>query len=61
LQGQEVQIVLEDDNPIFRPYRLSEMEKALVQAWTTKLLHEGLVELLKGEYVSAIVMPNQER
>jgi len=36
------------------------MEKALAQAWTTKLLHEGLVEFLKGEYVSAIVMPTKK-
>jgi len=31
LRGQEVWIILEDDNPIFRqPYRLSEVERTLV-------------------------------
>ncbi len=34
LGGQEVQIILEDDNPIFKqPYKLSEVERALVQMW----------------------------
>jgi hypothetical protein len=28
------------------------MERALVQAWTTKLLDVGLVELLRGGYAS---------
>jgi hypothetical protein len=32
------------------------MERALVQAWTTKLLNACLVELLRGEYASARVM-----
>ncbi len=57
LKKQEVQIVLEDDNLIFRrPYRLNEMERALVQARTTKLLDVGLVELLKGDYASTTMM-----
>jgi len=48
---------LEDDNLFFRqPYRLNEMERALVQAQTTKLLDTSLVELSKGEYASTIVM-----
>ncbi len=52
-----MRIVLEDDNPIFkRPYRLNEIERALVQAQTVELLDVGLVELLRGEYVLAIVM-----
>jgi hypothetical protein len=38
---------MEDDNPILnKPYRFSEVERALVQARTTKLLDIGLVELL---------------
>jgi hypothetical protein len=57
LRGQEVQIILEDDNLKFRqPYRLSEVERTLVHARTTKLLDAGFVELFKGEYVSSIVM-----
>ncbi len=32
------------------------MERALVQAWKTKLLDACLVELLKGEYVPATMM-----
>ncbi len=57
LRGQEVWIVLEDDNPIFKqPYRLSEMERALVQARTAELLNASLVELLKGDYALAIAM-----
>jgi hypothetical protein len=48
---------LEDDNPIFKqPYRLSEMERALVQARTAELLNASLVELLKGDYALAIAM-----
>jgi len=58
LRKQEVQIVLKNDNPIFgRPYKLNEMERALVQARTTKLLDVGLVELLKGDYASTTMMP----
>jgi hypothetical protein len=57
LWGQEVLIILEDDNPIFKqPYRLSEVEKALIQVQTSKLLYVSLVELFRGQYVSAIVM-----
>jgi hypothetical protein len=45
---------LEDDNPIFKqPYRLSEMERALVKIRTSKVLDVSLVELLKGEYALA--------
>lgn len=34
MKGQEVQIVLKDDNVIFKqPYRYNEIEKTLVQAW----------------------------
>jgi hypothetical protein len=33
LKGQEIRIILEDDNPIFKqPYRLNEVEWTLVQA-----------------------------
>jgi hypothetical protein len=32
------------------------MERALVQAWTTKMLDAGLVELSRGDYVSSIMM-----
>jgi hypothetical protein len=49
---------LEDDNLISkRPYRLSEVERALVQAWTTKLLDANLVELSKGDYALNTMMP----
>jgi hypothetical protein len=45
---------LEDDNPVFKqPYRLSEMERALVKIRTSKVLDVSLVELLKGEYALA--------
>jgi hypothetical protein len=45
---------LEDNNPISRqPYKLSEVERALVQTRTAKLSDFGLVELSKGEYVLA--------
>ncbi len=48
LKGHDVQIILEDDNPIFkRPYKLSEVERTLFWAQTTKLLYIGLVELSK--------------
>ncbi len=57
LQGQEVQIVLEDVDPIFKqPYRLNEMERALVWAPTIKLLGASFMELLRGEYALTIVM-----
>jgi len=61
LKKQKVQIVLEDDNSIFgRPYRLNEMERALVQIRITKLLDVGLVELLRGDYVSTIMIPTKK-
>lgn len=45
LEGQEAQIVLKDDNIISKqPYRFNELEKALVQVQTIKLLDVGLVE-----------------
>ncbi len=50
MKGQEVQIVLKDDNVIFKqPYRYNEVEKTLVQAWMIELLDVSLVELSKGE------------
>jgi hypothetical protein len=52
---------LEDDNPIFRrPYRLNEVERALVQAQTIELLDVGLVELSRDEYVLATMMPTKK-
>jgi hypothetical protein len=36
------------------------MKRALVQAWTIKLLDAGLVELLKGEYASTIIVPTNK-
>jgi len=36
------------------------MERGLVQAQTTKLLDASLVELLKGEYASTIMMPTNK-
>ncbi len=58
MRRQEVLIVLEADNPIFeRLYRLSEMERALVQAQITELLDASLVELLRSDYASATMMP----
>ncbi len=57
MKGQEVQIILKDDNLIFKqPYRFSELDKALVQALMIELLDVGLVELSKGEYVSTTMM-----
>jgi hypothetical protein len=57
LKGQEVKIVLEDDNFIFkRPYRLSEVERAFIQARTTELMDASLMELSRGEYASATMM-----
>jgi hypothetical protein len=47
--------ILEDNNPIFKqPYRPNEVEKALVEAWTTKFLNVGLVEFLR------VNMPQQQ-
>jgi hypothetical protein len=40
--------------------QLNELKRALVQAWTIKLLDAGLVELWKGEYVSATMMPTKK-
>jgi hypothetical protein len=58
LKGQDVHIILEDDNSIFQqPYKHSEVERALVQAQTLELLEVSLVDFLKGGYVSTIVMP----
>jgi hypothetical protein len=57
LKWQEVQIILEYDNLIFKqPYKFSEVERTLVQAQTSKLLGASLVELSRGEYASTIVM-----
>ncbi len=57
LQEEEVQIILEDDNIIFKnPYMFNEVEKTLIQAHTMELLNVGLVELSRGEYALAIVM-----
>jgi hypothetical protein len=48
---------LEDDNPIFKqPYKFSEVERALIQVRTIKLLDVGLVELFRGEYASTTLM-----
>ncbi len=48
---------MKDDNLIFKqPYMPSEVERALVQAWTTKLMDVGLVELPGGEYALATNM-----
>jgi hypothetical protein len=44
LKQQEVHIILEDDNPIFRrPYNFNEVERTLVQIQTLKLLDTSLV------------------
>jgi hypothetical protein len=54
LKEQKVHIIFEDDNSISKqPYKVNEVERALVWAWTIKLLE---VELFKGEYVSTIMM-----
>jgi hypothetical protein len=48
---------LEDNNSIFKQsYKFSEVEKALVQACTIKLMNAGLVELSRGEYASTTMM-----
>jgi len=60
LKGQDIQIIFEHDNPIFRqPYKLSEVERALVHVQTIELLNVGLVELFKGEYASTTMMPTK--
>ncbi len=57
LQEEEVQIILEDDNIIFKnPYMFNEVEKTLIQAHTMELLNVGLVELSRGEYASTTLM-----
>ncbi len=57
LWGQDVQIILEDDNPIFRrPYKLNEVDRTLVQTQMTELLDASIVELSRGEYASTTVM-----
>jgi hypothetical protein len=61
LKGQEFQIILEDDNPIFkRPYKFSKVEKKLVQAQTTRLLDAGLVKLSRDEYTLTIMTPTKK-
>jgi len=60
LKRQTICIILEYVNIIFKqPYKLNEVERALVQAWTSKLLEIVLVELFKDEYVSIIMMPTK--
>ncbi len=61
LKGQEVHIILEDDNSIFKwPYKLNEVEKAFAQAKTINFLYVGLVELFWGEYVSTTMMSTKK-
>jgi len=61
LKQQDIHIILEDDNPIFRrPYKLNEVERTLVQIQIIKFLDTNLVELFKGEYVSTIIMPTKK-
>jgi hypothetical protein len=44
--GREVQIIIENDNLIFKqPLKVNEVERALVQAQTRKLLNVSLVKL----------------
>lgn len=58
LKGPGIRIDLAVDAPIFRrPYRYSDMERALIQARCQDLLGAGLVEKSFGEYASATVMP----
>ncbi len=57
LIGPGIQIELAGDTPIFRrPYRYNDMERDLIQSRMLDLLEAKLVELLHGEYASAIVM-----
>jgi len=57
LIGPSIQIELAGDTPIFRrPYRYNDMERDLIQSRMLDLLEAKLVELLHGEYASAIVM-----
>jgi hypothetical protein len=61
LKGQEFQIILEDDNPIFKqPYKFSKVEKDLVHAQITKLLDASLVKLSRGEYILTILVPTKK-
>jgi len=49
--------MLENDNPIFKwPYIFSEVERALVQTWTIKLLDVSFIELSIVEYAWTIMM-----
>jgi len=58
LKGPGIRIDLAIDAPIFRrPYRYSDMERALIQSRCQDILGAGLVEKSYGEYASAIVMP----
>jgi hypothetical protein len=53
-------VIFEDDNLNFRqPYKLNEVERALLQAQTLESLEASLVELFKDEYVSIIMMPTK--
>jgi hypothetical protein len=57
LIGLGIRIKLASDMLIFRrPYRYNDMERDLIRNRTLDLLEAGLVELLHGEYASAIVM-----
>jgi hypothetical protein len=63
LKGQEVRINLTHDAPIYyKPYKRSEVERKMIQAWTAELFGTGLVELASSdcEYVSATVMPSKK-
>jgi hypothetical protein len=52
LKQQEVHIILEDDNPIFRrPYKFNEVERTL---------GTSLVELFNGKYASTTIMPTKK-
>jgi hypothetical protein len=49
--------MLENDNPIFKwPYIFSEVERALVQTWTIKLLDVNFIELSIVEYAWTTMM-----
>jgi hypothetical protein len=57
LIGPGIRIKLTSDMPIFcHPYKYSDMERDLIWSRTFDLLEAKLVELLHGEYASAIVM-----
>ena len=58
LKGPGIRIELASDTPIFRrPYRYSDMERALIQSRSQDLWEVRLVEKSHGEYASATVMP----